>query len=103
VRTLTILLCLPALLAAQDAAEIMRRALAEDYVPAEYRDTLSWPPTAQGDVVSDRVVPPGEYFVLGDHRSSSSDSRSWGWVPRENIYGKAVFIYWPLDKIGRLR
>jgi signal peptidase I len=79
------------------------RALAEDYVPAEYRDTLSWPPTAQGDVVSDRVVPPGEYFVLGDHRSSSSDSRSWGWVPRENIYGKAVFIYWPLDKIGRLR
>jgi signal peptidase I len=49
------------------------------------------------------VVPPGMYFVLGDHRSQSSDSRSWGYVQRKNIYGKAVFIYWPPDKIGRLR
>jgi signal peptidase I len=47
-------------------------------------------------------VPPGDYFVLGDHRNSSSDSRSWGWVPRDNIYGKAVFVYWPLDKMGRV-
>ena len=79
------------------------RALAENYVPAEFRDSMSWPPTGQGEAPYDRVVPPSQYFVLGDHRSSSSDSRSWGWVPRENIYGKAVFIYWPLDKIGRLR
>jgi signal peptidase I len=41
--------------------------------------------------------------VLGDHRNSSSDSRSWGYVPRANIYGKAVFIYWPLNQIGRLK
>jgi signal peptidase I len=79
------------------------RALVEDYVPKEYRDAVSWPPTAPGEVPEEREVPPGDYFVLGDHRSSSSDSRSWGWVPRDNIYGKAVFIYWPLDKIGRLR
>jgi signal peptidase I len=79
------------------------RALAEDYVPGGYRDTMSWPSTAPGEVPDERVVPPKQYFVLGDHRSSSSDSRSWGWVPRDNIYGKAVFIYWPLDKIGRLR
>jgi len=76
------------------------RALAEDYVPQQYRDGLSWPPGAGG---SDEVVPPDMYFVLGDHRSQSSDSRSWGYVPRRNIYGKAVFIYWPPDKIGRLR
>jgi signal peptidase I len=48
-------------------------------------------------------VPPNQYFVLGDHRSQSSDSRAWGYVPAENIYGKAVFVYWPLDRIGRLR
>jgi signal peptidase I len=79
------------------------RALEEDYVASEYRDAVSWPPTASGDTPDEREVPAGQYFVLGDHRSSSSDSRSWGWVPRDNIFGKAVFIYWPPDKIGRLR
>jgi len=49
-----------------------------------------------------RVVGPDEFFVLGDHRSSSNDSRAWGMVPRRYIYGKAVFIYWPLDKMGVL-
>jgi signal peptidase I len=79
------------------------RVLVEEYVPAEYKDNLSWPRAGPGEPVHDLVVPPREYFVLGDHRSSSSDSRSWGYVPRDNIYGKAVFVYWPLEKIGRLR
>jgi len=73
------------------------RALVESYVPKENWDPSSW---RGGD---EQVVPEGQYFVLGDHRNSSSDSRTWGYVPRENIYGKAVFVYWPLDKMGRLQ
>ena len=70
------------------------RKLTENYVPLEYHDHVSRP---------EETVPPGKYFVLGDHRGSSSDSRTWGYVPRENIYGKAVFVYWPLKDMGRLR
>ncbi len=72
---------------------INSRALSEAYVPDEYRDRVSMPPTK---------VRQDEYFVLGDHRISSNDSRSWGMVPRRFIYGKAVFVYWPLDKMGVL-
>jgi signal peptidase I len=75
------------------------RPLLEDYVVA--RDRVSWP--SSPDMLRDRTVPPDMYFVLGDNRMFSSDSRSWGYVPRENIYGKAVFAYWPLDEAGRLK
>ena len=71
--------------------------LVEAYVPPENRDSNSW---RDGE---EQVVPEGKYFVLGDHRNQSSDSRMWGYVPRDNIYGKAVFVYWPLDKMGRVR
>src|SRR5215467_4667576 len=72
---------------------VNHEAMREDYVPDEYRDRVTY---------EEHRVPQGEYFVLGDHRSSSSDSRTWGFVNREAIYGKAVFVYWPLDKLGRL-
>jgi signal peptidase I len=70
------------------------KRLAEDYVPERYRDTLS---------MSARTVETQHYFVLGDHRNSSSDSRNWGLVPRSCIYGKAVFVYWPLERLGPVR
>jgi len=70
------------------------RKLEENYVPAEYRDDRPYPPT---------VIPPDDYFVLGDHRISSNDSRAWGFVPRAFIYGKAVFVFWPLDHVGSVR
>ncbi|MGH9491955.1 MAG: signal peptidase I [Terriglobales bacterium] len=70
------------------------KALGEDYVPPGYYDQSSYPET---------LVPPGTYFVLGDHRNMSNDSREFGPVDQKYIYGKAVFIYWPVEKIGALR
>ncbi len=65
--------------------------LVENYLPPVYRDDSN---------MTARRVPVNEYFVLGDHRNSSSDSRAWGFVPRNYIYGKATFVFWPLDHIG---
>ena len=70
------------------------QALDESYVPLEYTDTRSYP---------ESVVPAESYFVLGDHRSMSNDSRDFGSVNQSFIYGKAVFGYWPMEKVGRVR
>ncbi|MCR5743724.1 MAG: signal peptidase I [Lachnospiraceae bacterium] len=48
------------------------------------------------------TIPEGEYFMMGDHRNGSSDSRNWGTVSREDIMGKALFIYFPFDDISWL-
>jgi len=65
--------------------------LHESYVPEEYRDTRS---------LAEIVVPEDAYFMMGDHRSISSDSREFGPVDRDLIYGKAVFVYWPTKDAG---
>jgi signal peptidase I len=67
------------------------KPIAEPYVPEEYRDTKS---------VDAMIVPQNEYFVLGDHRCIASDSRDFGPVRRELIYGKASFVYWPTQDAG---
>ena len=70
------------------------KALAEPYVPARFRDERTYPNTILG---------PHQYFVMGDHRLISSDSRDFGPVQRDLIYGKASFVYWPTDDMGAVR
>ncbi len=63
--------------------------LDDEYVPAEFRSHEDWGP---------EVIPPGYYFVMGDHRNNSSDSRHWGMVPKKYIIGKVQLRWWPLPK-----
>jgi len=70
------------------------KALTENYVPDMYRDSRSYGET---------VIPDDAYFVMGDHRSISSDSREFGVVERDLIYGKAAFVYWPAQDVGEVK
>lgn len=68
--------------------------IAEPYVPARFADDRSQPELALAAT---------QYFVMGDRRSISSDSRDFGPVTRDLIYGKAAFVYWPVDQAGVVR
>jgi signal peptidase I len=65
--------------------------LDDSFVPPEYRSHGDWGP---------QVIPEGYYFVMGDHRNNSFDSRDWGFVPKKYITGKVQVRWWPM---GHLR
>jgi signal peptidase I len=70
------------------------KPLREPYVPARFEDDRS------EAAIELRA---NDYWVMGDHRSISSDSRDFGPVDRDLIYGKAVFVYWPMEQVGVVR
>jgi signal peptidase I len=67
------------------------KPLVEEYVATGFGDDRSFP---------EIIVPPHTYYLLGDHRNMSSDSREFGPVNDRLIYGKAVLGYWPVEKLG---
>src|SRR5712691_51921 len=77
----------------QGAVYVDGKFVPEPYVPPQYEDPSDFGP---------KLVPPDSYFVMGDHRISSNDSRVFGAVASRYIYGRAVFAYWPVDHFGSL-
>ena len=69
------------------------KRLDEPYIKPQYRDQATYAPLK---------IPAGQYFVMGDNRVGSCDSRKWGTVPRRDIIGKLIAIYWPLARVRRL-
>jgi len=77
----------------QGAVYVNGKVVPEPYVPPQYEDLSDFGPVR---------VPRDSYFVMGDHRISSNDSRVFGPVASRFIYGRAVFAYWPVDHFGSL-
>ena len=77
----------------QGAVYVNGKIVPEPYVPPQYEDLSDYGPMR---------VPKDNYFVMGDHRISSNDSRVFGPVASRFIYGRAVFAYWPVDHFGSL-
>src|SRR5437867_676416 len=77
----------------QGAVYVDGKIVREPYVPPQYEDLSDFGPVR---------VPKDNYFVMGDHRISSNDSRVFGPVASRFIYGRAVFAYWPVDHFGSL-
>ena len=73
--------------------------LKEDYVLDDY----DYIPSSETKYYGQMTVPEGEYFMMGDNRGNSQDSRFWGFLPEYRIIGRAVYVFWPLNRIKKIK
>ena len=71
------------------------KPLKESYILSDFESL----PCSDTMYCGPMVVPEGKYFMMGDNRGNSEDSRFWGFLPRERVIGKACFVFWPLNRI----
>jgi signal peptidase I len=74
------------------------KALDEPYI----KDAYNYIPCRYDMYCGPFIVPEGEYFMMGDNRGNSQDSRFWGFLPKDRLIGRAVLIFWPLNRINKL-
>ncbi len=73
--------------------------LKEDYIFSQ----KGWSPCTDDMYCGPFVIPQGQYFMMGDNRGNSQDSRYWGFLPEDRVIGRAFFLFWPLDRIKTLK
>ena len=83
-----------------DSVEIRKGVIYSNGKPVDERSYIDNPGVY---TMSATTIPSGSYWVMGDNRTASSDSRTWGFLPRKNLVGKAWVSYWPLDRLGWVR
>ena len=74
------------------------KRLDEDYIMSEYE----YHKCTKDMYCGPFIIPEDEYFMMGDNRGNSHDSRFWGTLPKERIIGRAVFKFWPINRLGRI-
>ena len=82
----------------RNAVLINGEPLKEDYILSEYDSVPFFPNMYKGPM----IVPEGKYFMMGDNRGNSEDSRFWGFLPEGRIVGRACCVFWPLNRIKSL-
>ncbi len=75
------------------------KPLSEPYVP----DPYDYPPCSEAMFCGPFTIPQGQYFMLGDNRGNSQDGRYWGLLKEDRFIGKAVVVFWPLNRVKKLR
>ncbi len=80
------------------AVYVNGKRLSEDYI----EDPYDYIPCTENMYCGPFTVPKGNYFMMGDNRGNSQDSRFWGFLPQKRFIGKAVFLFWPLTRMHSL-